>query len=220
MPDLDFQIDGAEPQRHAAEPLVRFLLSVRESVPADGGPTLVLGVVLRCQVRIEPALRRYSDGEKQRLLDLFGTPERWGQTLRPMLWAQVGLVLPSFSGETSADLLVPCSFDFSLAASRYFAALEDGELPLRVLFSGSVFYESVEGALQVVPVPWDKEATFRLPVETWQELRDLYYPASAWLCLRRDVFEELDRYKTRLGLPTWEGAVHRLLSTAGEAVAP
>ncbi len=69
-------------------------------------------------------------------------------------------------------------------------------------------------------VPWEKEATFRLPAATWRDLMDLYYPNSAWLCLRRDVFDRLDRYKTRNGLPTWEGTLERLLSAAEESVTP
>jgi hypothetical protein len=59
----------------------------------------------------ELARRRYTDGERQRLLDLFGTPERWGQTLRPMLWTHAVAVAPPFNGTTAADLPVPCSYD-------------------------------------------------------------------------------------------------------------
>src|SRR4051794_22938254 len=113
MPDLNFRLDGAEPQRHAAEPLILFKLHASESLPPGREPSSILAVALRCQFRIEPARRRYEDAERARLVDLFGTPERWGQTLRPMPWTQVGIVLPSFAGETTADLPVPCSFDFS-----------------------------------------------------------------------------------------------------------
>ena len=115
--------------------------------------------MLRCQVRIEPARRRYTPAEKERLLDLFGTPERWGQTLRPMLWTHVSAVVPPFEGEAVVDLPVPCSFDFSLAATKYFAALDGGEIPLCFLFSGTIFYEAADGGLQVAQIPWEKEAT-------------------------------------------------------------
>src|SRR4051794_31784176 len=138
MPDLDFRVEGAEPQRFAATPLLLFKLKISEVLPPGARPTPVHSVALRCQVRIEPARRRYDAPERERLLDLFGTPERWGQTLRPLLWTHVSAVVPPFEGVGSADLSVPCSFDFSLAATRYFAALGDGEIPLCFLFSGTV----------------------------------------------------------------------------------
>ena len=102
---------------------------------------------MRCQIRIEPARRRYTDAEQERLLDLFGTPERWGQTLRPMLWTHAVAVVPPFIGTAVADLPVPCSYDFSLAATKYFGGLEGGEIPLCFLFSGTIFYEAEDGAL-------------------------------------------------------------------------
>jgi hypothetical protein len=218
MPDLNFAVDGAEPERFAAAPLLLFKLRVSQAVPPGFEPTPIHAVALRCQVRIEPARRRYDAGEQERLLDLFGTPERWGQTLRPMLWTHVSAVVPPFAEAGAADLPVPCSFDFSLAATKYFAALREGEVPLCFLFSGTIFYEAPGGALQVAQVPWEKEAYYRLPAATWRALMDHYYPNSAWLCLRRDVFDHLERYRSRNGLPTTEQALERLLATAAEAV--
>jgi hypothetical protein len=219
MPDLNFQVEGAEPQRFAVEPLLLFKLRVSEAVAGGARPTPVHTVALRCQVRIEPAGRRYEPPEKERLLDLFGTPDRWGQTLRPMLWTHVSAVVPSFTGSTVVDLPVPCSYDFNLAATKYFDALEGGDVPLLFLFSGTVFYEAPEGDLQVAQISWEKEAPFRLPAATWRGLMDQHYPNSAYLCLRKDVFDKLSRYKSREGLPTWEQAMERLLSSAVDPVA-
>ncbi len=220
MPDLDFQVEGAEPERFAAAPLIQFKLRVAEALPAGRPTTPIHAIALRCQIRIEPARRRYEAAERDRLLDLFGTPDRWGQTLRPMLWTHVGTVVPSFEGAGVADLPVPCSFDFNLAATRYFAALGDGEIPLCFLFSGTIFHESDEGTLQVAQIPWEKEATFRLPASVWRGMMELYYPNTAWLCLRKDVFDRLDRYRSLGGHPTWEQALERLLSSAEEPVTP
>jgi hypothetical protein len=220
MPDLNFRVDGAEPERFAAAPLLNFKLRAEEEVAQGAPPTPIHSVVLRCQVRIEPARRSYTTGERERLLDLFGTPERWGQTLRPMLWTHVGAVVPPFSGTCAVDLPVPCSYDFSLAATKYFAALEGGEIPLCFLFSGTIFYEADDGALQVAQIPWEKEATFRLPAATWRNLMDLYYPNSAWVGLRRDVFERFLQFKSRHGLATWEQAMERLLDSSEEPVSP
>lgn len=212
MPDLNFQVEAAEPQHQAAAPLLLFKLRITEAVRAGQPPTPVHTVALRCQVRIEPARRRYGSAEQQRLVDLFGTPERWGQTLRPLLWTHLSLIVPTFTGSATVDLPVPCSYDFSLAATKYFAALETGDLPLCFLFSGTIFYEGADGALQVAQIAWEKEASFRLPAATWRGLMESYYPNSAWLCLRKDVFDRLNEYKSRQGLPTWEQALERLLS--------
>ena len=220
MPDLNFQVEGAEPERFSAAPLLVFKLRVTEAVAAGSTPTPVHAVVLRCQLRIEPAKRRYDPPEKDRLFDLFGTPERWGQTLRPMLWTHVNATVPPFKGTTLVDLPVPCSADFNLAATKYFEALEGGEIPICFLFSGSIFYESDDGALQVEQISWEKEATYRLPSTTWRGLMDMHYPNSAWLTLRKDVFERLAHYRSRQGLTTWEQAMERLLSAAEEPVAP
>jgi hypothetical protein len=219
MPELDFQVEGAEPERAAAAPLLRFRLRVTERVRPGAPPTPVHAVALSCQIRIEPARRRYGAGEQERLQDLFGTPERWGQTLRPLLWTHAGVVVPPFEGSTLVDLPVPCSYDFSLAATRYFDALEGGEIPLCFLFSGTIFYDSPEHGLQVAQVPWDREAYFRLPASTWRALMDLYFPNGTWLCLRKDVFDRLTRFKSRHGLANWEQALEALL-TPKEVSAP
>jgi hypothetical protein len=214
MPDLNFRVEGVEPQRFAAAPALLFKLRVEEA-PGAGRLTPVHSVLLRCQVRIEPSRRRYTPAEQGRLLDLFGTPERWGQTLRPFLWAHVTLAVPAFTGTTASDLPVPCGYDFSLAATKYFDALGGGEIPLCFLFSGTVFYGAEGGALRVAQIPWEKEAYYHLPAATWRELMNLYYPDSTWLCLRKDVFDSLARYKAREGLPSWEQALERLLSAEG-----
>jgi hypothetical protein len=219
MPDLEFQVEGAEPQRFAASPHLLFRLRIRESVPDGAEPTPIHAIALRCQVRIEPARRGYSPAEEPRLLDLFGTRDRWDRTLRSMLWTHVSAVLPSFTGEGEADLPVPCSFDFSLAATKYFDALEGGSIPLSFLFSGTIFHEGEDGSLRVAPISWEKEASFALPAATWRGLMDAYYPGTAWLCLRKDVFDRLHAFRSERGLPTPEAALERLLA-AGEEAGP
>jgi hypothetical protein len=129
-----------------------------------------------------------------------------------MLWVHTGVVVLPFIGETVVDLPVPCTFDFNVAATKYFHALDDGDVPLCLLFSGSVFYEGKDSTLQVCQIPWEKEASFRLPVRVWKKMMDDYYPNSAWLNLRQDVFDRLYRYKVAHGLPTWEQTFESLLS--------
>jgi hypothetical protein len=118
------------------------------------------------------------------------------------------------------DLPVPCTFDFNVAAAKYFYALDEGGVPLSLLFSGTIFHEREGAGLQVAQIPWDKEVTFHLPVRVWKEMMEQYYPNTAWLCLRRDVFDRLYQYKSRHGLPTWEQALEDLLPPAVEQGEP
>ncbi|HEY4330781.1 MAG TPA: DUF6084 family protein [Phycisphaerae bacterium] len=38
-----------------------------------------------------------------------------------------------------------------------------------------------------------------------------YYPNSAWLCLQKEAFDRLYRFKSKHGLPSWEMALEKLL---------
>ncbi len=207
VPDLSFQVEGAEAVAYAAAPLLMFKLRVTNADAEEPINT----IALRCQIQIETTRRRYNEREQERLLDLFGEPERWGQTLRTMLWTHTSVVVKPFQGSTLVELPVPCTFDFNVAATKYFAGLETGEVQLCLLLSGTVFYEAADGALQVSQISWDKEAKYQLPVSVWQKMMDFYYPNSAWLSLRRDVFDRLYQYKMRRGIPTWEQALESLL---------
>ena len=207
MPDLSFQIECAEVTAYSATPQLTFKLRLTSTTPEERIHT----VALRCQLQIEVTRRRYTASDQQALLDLFGEPERWGQTLKNLLWTHASVVVPSFLGSTVADVPVPCTFDFNVAATKYFYGLTEGEIPLNFLFSGTVFYARADASLQVAPISWEKEARFRLPVKVWREMMDSYYPNSAWLCLRRDVFERLYQYKMRKGIPTWEQALEIVL---------
>ena len=214
MPDLSFQIEKAEPLRFTVAPTLLFKLRISNAVANE----TIHSVALRCQIQLEVTRRQYSAEDQKQLSDLFGDAERWGQTLKTMLWTHASVVAPAFQDSAAVDLPVPCTFDFNVAATKYFHGLADGDVPLCFLFSGTVFYADGSGALQVAPIPWDKEARFRLPVKSWREMMDIYYPNTAWLCLRRDVFELLYQYKVEHGIPTWEQALERILPALEEAV--
>ena len=207
MPDLSFQVEGAEAVPFAASPLLAFKLRITNADAA----VRIHTVALRCQLQIESTRRHYTAEEKERLRDLFGEPERWGHTLRAMLWTHASVIVTPFAGSALVDLPVPCTFDFNVAATKYFAGLEGSEVPLNLMFSGTTFYEDDERGLQVEQIPWDREAHYRLPVGVWHQMMDMYYPNSAWLRLRRDVFDRLYRYKTGRGIPTWEQALESLM---------
>lgn len=214
MPDLSFSVESAAAVPFAAAPAIALKLRVTNADPAEAIHT----VVLRCQIQLEVARRRYSPDEQAQMLELFGAPDRWSQTLRSMLWTHANVVVPAFTGGTQADLLIPCTFDFNVAATKYFHGLESGEIPLLIQFSGTVFYAGADGNLQVAPISWDKETKFRLPLAIWKDLMDAYYPHSVLLSLPKDVFERLHRYKMTHAAGTWEQAFEMMLAETGETV--
>jgi hypothetical protein len=207
VPELTFQVEKAEPLPFAATP--QLIFKVRIGNRPEDEP--IHSILLRCQIRIEPTRRAYQGQEADGLVELFGERGRWGQTMRGMLWTHAAVVAPAFTGAVVVDLAVPCTFDFNVAATKYFDALQDGEVPLLLLFSGTIFHAGGDGALQVAQVPWSAETSFRLPIIVWKQMMQQYYPNSAWLCLRKDVFDRLHRYRVEHALPTWEQALETLL---------
>jgi hypothetical protein len=206
VPDLDFRIEGAEVPEFAAVPSLVFKLRIENL-----GEEPIRSVALNTQVRISATQRHYEAAEQDRLLELFGDPSRWKHTLRSLLWTQTVLQVPRFSGSTVVDMPVPCTYDLEVVATKYLYALEDGEVPLEFLFSGTVFYAAEGGRLQTDRISWEKDAEFGLPVRLWREMMERYFPNSTWVRLRREAFDQLYDYKIRMGLPTWEATIEALL---------
>jgi hypothetical protein len=213
MPNLDFSVEGAEVLRFAAVPSLLFKLRI-----ANLEEEPIRSVALNTQIRIAATQRHYDAAEQERLLELFGEPNRWKDTLRSLLWTHTVVQVPPFSGSTVADMPVTCTYDLEVVAAKYFYALEDGEVPLEFLFSGTIFYAGEDGRLQVARISWEKDAEFRLPVRLWKEMMERYFPNSAWIRLHRDAFDQLYDYKIRRGLPTWETAIEALLHASEQEV--
>jgi len=208
MTALGFSVLGARAEPYAAAPTLVFRLRVAETTGER-----IHAIALRCQIQIEPRQRHYTAAEEERLLELFGEPPRWGETLKTVLWTHASLMVPGFEGSREVDLPVACTYDFELTAAKYFHALDEGEIPLLLLFSGTVFTRGQNG-FSVEQIPWEKEAPFRLPVAVWRELMDRYFPGSAWLRLRRETFDALHQFRGRRALPTWDDAIEALLHEA------
>jgi hypothetical protein len=163
-------------------------------------------------VQIAARRRRYDAASEERLFELFGAPERWGSTLRTLPWTSRTLSVPAFTGATVVALDVPATYDFEVAASRFLRALgEDGEVPLELLFSGTLFYTGPGGLLQTARIAWDREAEYRLPVSVWRQTMELYFPGSAWLRLSHASFDRLHAFRSKGALPSWDAAVEALL---------
>jgi Family of unknown function (DUF6084) len=207
MPDLEFKVLGVEPAQRGVVPLLHFKVAITNE-PAE---ETIQSVMLQAQVQIQSPQRAYNGSEKEKLVELFGQPEQWGNTLRNKLWAHTHTIVPTFTGKTEAILAIPCSYDLNIAASKYFYALESGEVPLIFLFSGTIFYAAADGRLQVQQVSWNCEASYRTPVKIWRELMEHHYPNSAWISLEQGTFERLYAFRRSIGVGSWEQTVERLL---------
>ncbi|MCU1494966.1 MAG: hypothetical protein JWO62_2730 [Acidimicrobiaceae bacterium] len=210
MTSLAFEVVDARPEPHAAVPTILFALGVSETSGAS-----VHALALRCQIRIEPQRRRYTTDEEERLYELFGETPHWGDSLHPFLWTHVSTTVAGFTGATTVDLAVQCTYDFEIAGAKYLHGLSDGEIPLLMLFSGTVFTRGELG-FSAEPVPWDTEASYRMPVSVWRGAMDLYFPNSGWLRVSRDCLDRLQRFKASRALPTWDLAFEQLFKQAGE----
>ena len=208
MAELAFDCIGTRVDRYAVVPSLSLILRISETSGQQ-----VEAIALRCQIRIEPARRRYSAVEAERLNDLFGDTDRWADTLKPMQFSTVATMVPGFSGAIEVDLPVPFTYDLEVGSARYFDSLEAGEIPLLLLFSGTVFIVT-DGRMQVQQVPWSKEAAYRLPVSVWREAIDAHFPNSAWIKMSRQTLEDLQRFKSAHALPTWDMTLAALLAQA------
>lgn len=204
--DVTFAILDMAPEPYAVSPI----LSARIGIAAPGD-TPVHAIALRCQIRIEPGRRDYTDEEAAGLLDLFGPRDRWGTTQHTFLWQHSTAMVPGFTGTTDIELLLAATYDFDVAAAKYLHALRDGSVPLRFLFSGTVFTPGTRG-FAVSQIPWDREDQFDMPVAVWQKLMAQHFPNTGWLRLGQDTLDELVSYKTRRGMLSFDEAIDTLLA--------
>ncbi len=213
MADLIFGCTGVTAERYAATPTLTFALTITER-----SGVRIHAIALRCQIRIEPHRRRYSAAEAERLHDLFGDPSRWAETVKPIQLATITTMVPTFTAVTETELTVPVTYDLEVTSARYLHGLDDGTIPLLLLFSGTVFVANGDG-FSVELVPWSAEATYRMPVSVWRELVDVHFPNSAWLRCSRETLDALSAFKAKHALPTWDATLGALLAASGLAAA-
>jgi hypothetical protein len=211
VPDPEFSVLGARPVRYAAAPMLAIDLQVSEPSGRQ-----VYMIALTVQLMIEPARRAYDDATRERLVELFGAPERWAVTTRSMVWAQLDVLVPAFTGSTTVSVPIACHYDLELAAAKYLHSLPDGEAPLALHFNGMVYYPGEAGGLQIVLLPWSNSIGFRMPVRVWRETIEHYYPGTAWVGLRAETLEALQRAKLARGLATLDATVEALMEEASD----
>jgi Family of unknown function (DUF6084) len=208
-PNPDFAVLGVRAVRHAATPMLSLDLQVSEPSGRQ-----VYMIALSIQLMLEPARRTYDDETREKLFELFGEPERWSVTTRSLVWSQLDVVVPAFTGTTTVPVPIACHYDLELAAAKYLHSLPDGEAPLALHFNGMVYYRADDGGLQMVLVPWSKSIEFRMPVAVWRETIEHYYPNTGWVALRLQTLEALQRAKRARGAATLDACVAQMLEDA------
>jgi hypothetical protein len=208
-PDLEFAVLGARTVKYAAAPMLTIDLQVSE-----GSGREVYMIALTIQLMIEPARRDYDDATRERLVELFGAPERWAVTTRSLVWSQLDVLVPAFTGSSTVPVPVACHYDLELAAAKYLHSLPDGIAPLALHFNGMIYYPGEDGRLQMALIPWSNSIDFRMPVSVWRETIAHYYPGTAWVAIRSQTFEALQKQKLERGLATLDACIADLLTGA------
>ena len=203
---------GVRAVRHAAAPMLSLDLQVSEPSGRQ-----VYMIALSINLMLEPARRTYDDETREKLFELFGEPERWSVTTRSLVWSQLDVVVPAFTGTTTVAVPIACHYDLELAAAKYLHSLPDGEAPLALHFNGMVYYRADDGGLQMVLVPWSKSIEFRMPVSVWRDTIEHYYPNTGWVALRLQTLEALQREKRARGAATLDACVAQMLEEGGDA---
>lgn len=212
MGDYTFVVPEIFAEPYAATPQLTARVRIEESSGA-----IVHAMTLRCQVRIEPQRRGYSEAEESGLRSLFGDRERWKDTLRPFLWMHCSTTVQGFTGITEVDLPLPCTYDFEVVGSRFLHAVREGSVPLSLLFSGTIFTRG-ESGFAVEQIPWDRDARYDLPVTVWQDMMRIHYPGAGWIKLDQEVIDLVADYRTRFGLTSWDETMQRLLAAERETL--
>jgi len=208
-PELDFSVLAAGPVEHSAVPAIEFTILV------NAGDAAVRSIQLRTQVRIAVARRPYDEQTQLRLGELFGEASAWANTARSFLWADCSVSVPAFTGSTTVKVPITCTYDMEVMATKYLHGIRDGNVPVELLFSGTVFYDTPAG-LRVCQLPWDSEAYHPLPARAWHEVMDRFFPNSAWLRIPAETYDRLRAFRTRNCHLTWEATLEHLLECTGE----
>ena len=205
-PVVQIEILGASHEPFAAQPTLRFELSVSE--PTDRA---IYAISLKAQINFDPARREYDASTREELVELFGVPERWPSTTRSFLWCHSSTVVHSFTGATTFGLEVPCTADLEVTASKYVSALPDGDVPITMHFTGRVLYQGPNRQVQAVHLPWSTTASYRMPVAVWRKMMKHHHGNSGFVLLHEDTIAALKKHKRLHGLHSMDAVVLDLL---------
>jgi uncharacterized protein DUF6084 len=208
-PDLHFGVEAVVASPYAVGPTVAFRLAISRP---DGGT--IDSIALQVQLRISAGGRRYLPVERERLANLFGRGDQWSRSVGSLHWTNVTAIVPPFTGSSSVELPVGLTYDFEVSSAQYLQALEGGEVPVDLLFSGTMFYHDEDGLLQAAMIPWEKEARCLMPVAVWRAAMDAHFPDASWIRLSRGAFDRLQRYRAAHPVTDWNQTIDALLDQA------
>lgn len=208
MLELSWHAGSATVSTSTASPQIALTLGVHTRPDA----TPVHGLSLHVLVHIESAARAYSPAEAERLRELFGSAAQWPQSVRDLLWTRVSTQLGGFVGEREFTLELPCAADLELVAHKYFFGLQEGQVPLRLSFSGTILHGAPR--LQVTPINCAQSLSLRVPLAVIRDAIARHHGDRMLLGVEREVFEALYRYRREHGLPNWEQVLTNLLARA------
>jgi hypothetical protein len=211
---LAFRVLDIAPEPYAATPILNARVRIEETT----GVT-VHAMALRGQVRIDPQRRDYDQEEAVGLGDLFGARERWNTTLKPFLWMHTTAMVRGFTGAIDVDLPLACTYDFEVAATKYLHAVRKGDIPLSLMWSGTVFTRGATD-FQVEQIPWNCDVDYQMPTTVWRQAMDIFFPGSAWIRVPRPTLDALQQWKSERGLLTWEAAFAALLDGDAAGLQP
>ena len=209
-PEPEFTVVGARPDEHAASPTVVFSLRVEEPSERE-----IYMIALSVRILVDPAGRGYDEEAREALSDLFGPAEQMAGSMQSMVWGQVAVLTPSFTGETTFDVPVPCTYDLEVATAKYFASLPDGVAPLDFHFNGTIYYSGEDDRLQIVHVPWSCTARYRMPIAVWRQAVAARFAQMGWIRLHEQTLARLRRRQAERGAPSFDALVAELLEEDG-----
>ena len=158
----------------SATPTLSFAIAVSD---ASGIP--IQFIALSVLITIEPGQRAYDAENRERLVELFGEPERWGSTTGASAGPRSTTSCRASPARRTSRSASSARYDHEIAATKFFGGLDEGVFPLHFHFNGTVHYEGADGRLQILPLAWDRSARFELPVATWREMIDSPLPAGS-----------------------------------------
>ena len=209
MPDLAITVESAEVVPFAAAPTLASDCAWRMPTREE----IIHTVVLRCQIQIEVTRRRYSGFDQERLARSVRRAGALGPDAAQSAVDQHQPVVPQFTAKPRSIRRYPA---LSISASpppSISTAWRMATFPVCLMFSGTVFYADPGDRCRWRPF-LGQGNEIPAAAKVWKDMMDAYYPNSAWLCLRRDVFEELQRFKVERGIPYMGAGASKLLLSA------
>ena len=179
MPDLSFQVEDAH--SHSRTRLLRSC-HVQGAHHRTPRRSLSIPSLCVCRCRSNLCAAATPSAEQEQLKELFGETERWSKSLHPLLWANINVNVPAFTGSTVVDVPVPCTFDFNVAMTKYILRTRRWRDSHHAALQRDRFLRRPHRACR-----WRRFRGIVRPAigcrfSVWKEMMDLYYPNTAWLC--------------------------------------